>query len=192
MNKIISIALLLSGITLLGGSLGQTTIASSLTDEMKLAATPEIQSTPSPINEISLVEEHPMAETKKIFHFQTVNGISLDDSPVTITKKLGKPLSKNKDPFFGELEIYTYPKMNIGFSNGNIDYVEVLASAGTANIDGVNLPIELEGMKKALGDPSFVAEDGIAFQRKEAFIKIFTDMETKQVTSIHYYHHSNA
>jgi hypothetical protein len=192
MNKIISIALLLGGIALLGGSLGQTTIASSGAGELKLAAAPEIQSTPSPLIEVNLVKEHPTAEGNKTFHFQTVNGISLDDTPTTVIEKLGKPLSKNKDPFFGEMEVYVYPGMNIGFSYEVIDYVEVLVTAGTANIDGITLPIELEGMKKALGDPSFIAEDGVAFQRKEAFVKIFTDMETKKVTSIHYYHHSNA
>jgi hypothetical protein len=188
MNKIISIVLLLSGIAFFGGVLGQTT----LTGELKLAAAPEIQSTPTPLIEVSLVKEHPAAQGNKIFHFQTVNGISLDDTPTTVIEKLGKPLSKNKDPFFGELEVYAYPEMNIGYSNGVIDYVEVLVSAGTANIDGTTLAIDIESMKKTLGDPSFVAEDGIVFQRKDAFIKIFTDMETKKVTSIHYYHHSNA
>jgi hypothetical protein len=192
MNKIISIALLIGGISLLGGSLSQTTKASSWAGELKLAAAPEIQSTPPPSIEVDGGPKDPVRETNKTFLFQTVNGISLDDSPTTVIEKLGKPLSKNKDPFFGELEIYAYPQMNIGFSDANIDYVEVLVSAGTANIDGINLPIDLVGMKKALGEPSFVAEDGIGFQRKDAFVKIFTDMETKKVTSIHYYHHSNA
>jgi hypothetical protein len=80
--------------------------------------------------------------------------------------------------------------MNIGFSNGIVDYVEVLVNAGTAKIDGVQVPIEVDGMKKALGEPDFVAEDGFVFQRKQAIVKLFTSMETGEVTSIQFYDRS--
>jgi hypothetical protein len=191
MNKIISIALLFGGIVAFSGSPGHTTIASSLAGELKLAAAPEIQSTPKPTMEVSLIKEFPAAEEKRVFQFQTVNGISLDDSPATVVEKLGKPLTKSKDAFLAEIEVFVYPEMNIGFSSGSIDYVEVLASSGTASIDGTQITIGLEAMKKAFGEPNFVAEDGITFQRNQAVIKIFTDMETKKVTSIHYFHNSN-
>lgn len=89
------------------------------------------------------------------------------------------------------MEVYAYAKMNIGFSDGVVSYVEVLAAAGTANIDGIPVQISEDGLKKALGEPDFIASDGIVFQRSQAFVKLFTDMDTHEVTAIHYYHHSN-
>jgi hypothetical protein len=120
-----------------------------------------------------------------------VNGISLNDDVKAVINKLGQPLSKGKDPFFTEMEVYAFPKMNIGFSDGTVNYVEVLVAVGTVNIDGVSIPIEQEALKNALGEPDFIAEDGIVFQRNAALIKLFKDVETHEVTSLHYYHHSN-
>jgi hypothetical protein len=126
-----------------------------------------------------------------VFRFDYVNGISLYDNVKAVTDKLGKPLSKGRDPNFGELEVYAYPEMNIGFSDGIVSYVEVLVSAGTVNIDGISILINEEDLKKALGEADYVAEDGIVFQRKEALIKLFTSMDTQKVTSLHYYHYSD-
>jgi hypothetical protein len=202
MIKIIPIALLLSGLIFFGGSLDKATTASSFSKEFKLSTSLEIQSAHAVQENLSLIpplvmEESspavapPPKEDKRQFRFEMVNDISLQDDVNAVIAILGKPLSKQKDPFLSELEIYAYPKMNIGFSNGIVDYVEVLVTAGTAKIDGVQVPIEVEGMKKALGEPDFVAEDGIVFQRKQAFIKLFTSMETGEVTSIQFYNRSN-
>jgi hypothetical protein len=186
MNKLIPIVLLLVGFTISSGSIDMTSSASSTIQK-------NTQATSISFNqELPIIEEiKPPIEMRKVFRFDNVNGISLYDDVKAVTDKLGQPLSKSRDPNLGELEVYAYPEMNIGFSNGIVSYVEVLVAAGTVNIDGISIPINEEDLKKALGEPDYVAEDGIVFQRKEALIKLFTSMDTQKVTSLHYFHHSD-
>jgi hypothetical protein len=202
MIKIIPIVLLFGGLTFFGGSIDKSTADSSFSKEFKPSKSLEIQSAhavqenlamhpPLVMEDSSSAVMPPPKKDKKQFRLETVNDISLHDDVKAVITILGKPLSKQKDPFFSELEIYAYPKMNIGFSNGIVNYVEVLVTAGTAKIDGVEVPIEVDGMKKALGEPNFVAEDGIVFQRNQALVKLFTSMETGEVTSIQFYHQSS-
>jgi hypothetical protein len=208
MIKIIPIVLLFGGLTIFSYSTDKTVTTVSSTTEYKQAITslsmletkqadtlPNIQDEQlirANLDKVRPVEEtKPPVDTKKEFKFENVNGISLYDDVKAVIDKLGQPLSKRNDPMFAELEVYAFPEMNIGFSDGIVNYVEVLAAAETVNIDGVSIPIDQEGLKNALGEPDFVAEDGIVFQRNAALIKLFKDIETHEVTSIHYYHHSN-
>jgi hypothetical protein len=189
MNKIIPIVLIFGGLTISSRSIEKaftkvstpmeykSTIRSSSSMESK-------QTSISPITQSALVK-------KKEFYLENVNGISLYDDMKAVIDKLGKPISKGKDPYSAELEVFAYPEMNIGFSDGIVNYVEVLVTAGTVNIDGVSIPIEQESLKNALGEPDFVAEDGIVFQRNAALVKLFTDIKTHEVTSIQYFHYSN-
>jgi hypothetical protein len=182
MNKIIPIVLLFGGLTIFSNSIDKAFTKVSAPMEYK----PAIVSTSS-----MDTKQRVTSPTKKNFYLEKVNGISLNDDVKAVIDKLGQPLSKGTDPFFAELVVYAYPEMNIGFSDGIVNYVEVLVAAGTVNIDGIPIPIEQEGLKNALGEPDFVAEDGIVFQRNAALVKLFTDIETHEVTSLHYYHHSN-
>jgi hypothetical protein len=192
MNKIIPIVLLFGGLTVFSGLIGKavttpaaqmTVMSASSTIESKQAATSDVTQTQ--------IAHQTHNNMKKEFDFNNVNGISLNDNVKTVIDKLGQPLSKEKDAFTPEIVVYAYPKMNIGFSDGIVSYVEVLAAAGTVKIDGISIPIKPEGLKNAMGEPDFVAEDGIVFQRNVALVKLFTDMETHEVTSLQYYHHSN-
>jgi hypothetical protein len=179
MDKIIMTALLLGGLTMIfSGSYTASSLPIDRQSAVSLAKINLISVASSPVDK------------KEIFHFYNVNGISLNDDVEAVIDKLGQPLSKEKDAFFAEMEVYVYPEINIGFSDGMVSYVEVLAAAGTASIDGVSVPIGQAEMIAALGEPDFVAEDGLVFQRNTAYIKLFTDMETHEVTGIHYYSHS--
>jgi hypothetical protein len=217
MNKIIPIVLLFGGLTIFSYSTDKafTTVLSEKafpkassptkykpaiislsTMETEQAATLSIiqseQLISANLEKVQTIEKpKPPAETKKEFNFENVNGISLYDDVKAVIDKLGQPLTKENDPFFAELEVYAYPEMNIGFSDGIVSYVEVLVAAGTVNIDGVSIPIKEEELINALGAPDFVAEDGIVFQRNTALVKLFKDIETHQVTSLHFYHQSN-
>jgi len=122
--------------------------------------------------------------------FATVNGITLYDNQETIVMKLGEPDFVEVDPLIKDLVIYQYPAMNICFYSGELNYVEVLPEGGTIKIDDAIIPIRLVDLKKALGKPDFIAEDGIVFQRNDAVIKIFID-DTEEVIAIDYYHISS-
>ncbi|QGQ98639.1 hypothetical protein EHS13_29035 [Paenibacillus psychroresistens] len=205
MNKVIPIVLLFGGLTIFGGFISKaisppafemTTQAVTSTVEAKQATTSaDMQSIE--LKRINLDKVEPMEESKPNktvktkFDLNNVNGISLNDNVEIVIEKLGQPISIDKDSYTPELIVYTYEEMNIGFSDGIVSYVEVLVAAGTVKIDGISLRIDSESLKKALGEPDFVAEDGIVFQRNVFLVKLFTDMETHEVTSLHYYHHSN-
>lgn len=205
MKKLIFIMLLFGGLTIFSGTIEKaltatisskpTTATINVTDH-KQASNPNqkanIQNSLITAADIDIkqpTEEQQSQATPK-FKLDNVNGIALTDDIKTVTDKLGQPLSVEKDPDLVELEVYIYPKMNIGFSDGIVSYVEVLALEGAASIDGVSVPITKLGLMEALGEPDYVAEDGIVFQRKSSLVKLFTDMETEEVTAIHYYHRS--
>jgi hypothetical protein len=189
MNKIIPIVLLFGGLSIFSSSMEKAFTKGSAPMEYKSTITSSSMMESKQTGITSIIQSVPAP--KKQFYLENVNGISLYDDVKAVIDKLGKPLSKGKDPNFAELEVYAYPEMNIAFSDGIVNYVEVLVTAGTVKIDGVPIPIEPESLKKALGEPDFVAEDGIVFQRNAALVKLFTDIKTHDVTSIHYYHHSN-
>jgi hypothetical protein len=206
MNKLIPIVLIIVGLTISSGSIDITSSAPLDIKQAAVSTMPllntqtaasstiqKMQATSISLNQELPIEEKikPPAVKRKEFRFDYVNGISLYDDVKAVTDKLGQPLSKGRDPNFAELELYAYPEMNISFSDGVVNYVEVLVAAGTVDIDGIPISIDEEGLKKALGEADYVAEDGIVFQRKEALIKLFTSMDTQKVTSLHYYHHSN-
>jgi hypothetical protein len=150
------------------------------------AASPNPASQPPVLSQV-ITESKP----KFVFHFNSVNGISLYDTKESIKAKFGSPQAITQDPNLIELETYVYPMMKVGFSYGTADYVEVPAEAGSILIDDVHVATTVEAMKEALGEPDYIAEDGIVFQRRDALIKLFIDPMTRQPTVIHYYHISS-
>ncbi len=125
---------------------------------------------------------------KPDFKLQTVNGISLYDTPSIVARKLGEPERITADPYLKELLIYQYPNMNVVFSGGIVYSVEIAGDSKTLLLDGVEIPATIEAVKGALGQPDYVTEDGIVFERNEALLKLFIDSETQKLTSIHYFH----
>ncbi|GGG56966.1 hypothetical protein [Paenibacillus radicis (ex Gao et al. 2016)] len=118
----------------------------------------------------------------------SVNGLTLDDDPATVEEKLGKPLNVTQDEWLAELQIYDYTGMDIAFRDGWLDYVEIAGDAEQLRIDGNELPATETAIREALGEPDFIAEDGIVFQRNEALLKLFIDPDTGKLKSIAYYH----
>ncbi|RCW48830.1 hypothetical protein [Paenibacillus prosopidis] len=141
---------------------------------------------------LTLAATAPSTQEKQIYQLQTVNGISLYDNQSSVIEKKGEPALITEDPYIKGFEIYHYPGMNIIFSDGAVNFVEVLAGVDTFTIDGIPIPATVEAVKEALGEPDYVAEDGIVFQRNEALLKLFIDRDTQNLTSIHYYHISAA
>lgn len=164
---------------LLGGIVSQVPITSMLlpADEGQASSSPTIHASSSPMNnELAL---------------RTVNDLSLYDNVATVLDKMGKPEQILRDDWLEEIEVYEYPDMNIGFRDGILAYVDIPRTAETISIDESLIPATIKALKKVLGQPDYVAEDGIVFQRNEALLKLFIDPDTGQLDSISYYHISS-
>ncbi|WP_042162657.1 hypothetical protein [Paenibacillus gorillae] len=122
------------------------------------------------------------------YPLHSVNGLTLDDDPAAVADKLGKPQNVVQDEWLAELQIYEYTDMDIAFRDGWLDYVEISGGADVLQIDGNELPATEAAIREALGQPDFIAEDGIVFQRGEALLKLFIDPHTGKLQSIAYYH----
>ncbi|NQX70168.1 hypothetical protein HQN90_28930 [Paenibacillus alba] len=121
----------------------------------------------------------------------SLEGISLEDNTADVTAKKGAPLTTVEDPQFIGETIYQYPDVNVGFYEDVVAFVQVPARAGRIQINDQEIPLTLTDVKQLLGEPDFVAEDGVVFQRKEALIKLFMQPDTQDLISIDYYHLSS-
>ena len=128
------------------------------------------------------------SETEKpVFIFDKVNDITLYDDPAVVEEKAGHPVSITTDPLFEEMAVYGYHDMIVAFSYGMVAYVEVFPGAGSVKIDETTLSLTVEDLKEAFGEPDYIAEDGIVFQRGESLIKIFLEEGTENIISISFY-----
>jgi hypothetical protein len=121
----------------------------------------------------------------------SLEGISLYDDTESVIAKKGYPLTFVQDPNFIEAFKYEYPDMNIGFQDGIVTFVQIPAKVGHVQINDQRIPLTITDVKRLLGEPDYVAEDGIVFQRREALIKLFIEPETHELISIDYYHLSS-
>ncbi|WP_139995703.1 hypothetical protein [Paenibacillus paridis] len=200
MKSIIIIGCLLGGMFALSGDVSPVTATYSLTmgTRPSLPAAPadtapdivQPSMSPSTVTEVTYAEVPVKVkeEEKPSFTLQTVNGITLYDDMDSVAKKLGKPGKITEDPHLKELVIYEYPEMSIVFSDGIVNFVELTEGAKTLLIDGVKMNASIDAVKKALGEPDYVTEDGLVFERGEALLKLFIDENSRKLTSIHYFH----
>ncbi|MGO4268694.1 hypothetical protein AB4Z22_02430 [Paenibacillus sp. TAF58] len=121
----------------------------------------------------------------------SLEGISLHDDTESVIAKKGYPLTFVQDPQFAEAFTYEYPDMNIGFQDGIVTFVQIPAKVGHVKINDKRIPLTITDVKRLLGEPDYVAEDGIVFQRREGLIKLFIESETQELISIDYYHLSS-
>ncbi|MGO4537534.1 hypothetical protein [Paenibacillus sp. 2TAB19] len=140
-------------------------------------------------NKVTTASMSPAAPTEKQqLQLGSVEGITLYDSQQDAITKLGQPLEITTDPYNAGSETYHYEHMNIVFTEGVVNFVEVLPSIGSVLVDGVRVPASFEGMKDAFGESDFETEDGIGYQRGEAVLKLFFGESSGQLNAIHYFH----
>ncbi len=132
---------------------------------------------------IEAVSEKP----KPRLQLLSVNGVSLYDSRQDVIRKLGEPLSTEKDELLAGMEMLHYPFMTIYLIGESIDFVEVAHTAERIVVDDVELLATEASIKEAFGEPDFVAEDGIVFIRNGFALKLFLDETTRDLTSITYF-----
>lgn len=198
MKNIILIGCLIGGIVAFTGEFGHIAVMTRATDsspamsEGSAVAASKIITSSMPFSAVTkdtyAAEASSAEAAKPDFKLQTVNGISLYDTPSIVARKLGKPESITADPHLKELLIYQYPKMNVVFSDGIVNSVEIAEGSETLLLDGVEIPATVEAIKGALGQPDYMTEDGIVFERNEALLKLFIDKDTKKLTAIHYFY----
>ncbi|RJX39054.1 hypothetical protein D3P09_16265 [Paenibacillus pinisoli] len=136
-------------------------------------------------------EPQPAAESDAASHhdleLNSVNGISLYDSPEAVVSKLGEPAGKSVDEIWGDLTVYQYPDVEVAFYGEFIQYVNIEADK-ELQVDGETLSITESALTEAFGQPDYTAEDGIVFQRDDAVLKLFLDEETHEPQYVSYYH----
>lgn len=121
----------------------------------------------------------------------SVNGISLDDNIETVVAKKGIPQQITVDPYFEEVLIYEYTNMNIVFRDNWIDSIEFDEETSFLLLDQSKITATEQAIRIALGEPDFIAEDGLVFQRDEAVLKLFIHPDNKELQRISYYHISS-
>ncbi|MGO4547899.1 hypothetical protein AB4Z29_24190 [Paenibacillus sp. 2TAB23] len=203
MKNFILIGCLIGGIVAYSGNLAP--IASSYKQAMVTNAV-EAPSSVQSVHEIEIASMPPatVANTtyseeatkvkeavKPSFKLQSVNDITLFDDPSAVIKKLGKPEQIVEDPYLNELYTYQYPNMAIVFSDGMLYSLEIPENAQTIIIDGIQLAATIKALEEALGQPDYETEDGIVFERGDALLKLFIDVDSNKLTSIHYFHRAS-
>ena len=137
---------------------------------------------------IETVEANAMKQLQQQFKLQTVNGISLYDDPGRVIAKIGEPDFITEDEHFKDIMIFQYPGMNVLFSDEILYCVEILEGVQTLLVDDISITATVEDLKAELGEPDFITEDGIVFERDEALLKIFIDADSNKLNSISYFH----
>ncbi|WP_438434549.1 hypothetical protein [Gorillibacterium sp. sgz500922] len=120
-----------------------------------------------------------------------VNGVSLSDDRETVVAKLGVPVEIAKDPLVPELEIYHYANLDVTFSGPYVHDVAVAQGVSSVTLDGVQVAVTPAALREALGDPDYVAEDGLVYQRGARLLKVYLDEEQHRIDVIRYYSLSN-
>ncbi|WP_058301386.1 hypothetical protein [Gorillibacterium timonense] len=120
-----------------------------------------------------------------------VNGITLSDDREAVVAKLGVPEDIIQDPLNKDLEIYRYAQMEVSFSGDHVYDVSVSADSGSLTLDGVKLQIAPASIRDKLGDPDYVAEDGLVYQRGYYLLKVYLNVEQGRIDVIRYYSLAN-
>ncbi|WJH35254.1 hypothetical protein N6H14_04085 [Paenibacillus sp. CC-CFT747] len=150
MNRWIATAVLFGGLTAAGSYAGPTADGNPAVDIPK-----------TEVSHASVVSR----PVHKAFTFQSVNGVTLEDTRRGVVDKLGIPADITKDPFLTGVETYEYGYMSVDLDQGTVSRLTIPAEAGTVAIDGVEVAINPESIRQALGNPDYTAEDGLVYQR---------------------------
>jgi hypothetical protein len=200
MKNFILIGCLIGGMLVLSDDIAPVAKTYSWTDHSSMSAVKavndtmneSVQSSMAPSTAADTVQTADPANSveavKPSFALQSVNGITLYDDPAAVIQKLGEPDRITEDPHLAGLVIYEYSNMNIVFSHEMVNYVELAEGSKTLWIDGIEIEATIAGVKEALGEPDYITEDGIVFERNEALLKLFIDTDSQKLTSIHYFH----
>ncbi|OZB90465.1 hypothetical protein [Paenibacillus sp. XY044] len=118
--------------------------------------------------------------------FDTMNGVSLNDTKQDVIAHKGKPLTVTPDPFTG-CSAYVYQDAAVVLCDGIVDYVHVGSAAGKIQINGSWIPLSKFQVAHALGQPQFQAEDGDVYIRGHHAVKVYTNPETGGLAGVDFF-----
>ncbi|OUS74967.1 hypothetical protein B1748_19800 [Paenibacillus sp. MY03] len=119
---------------------------------------------------------------------RSVQELTLYDDRAAVIGKLGEPRGVTQDEFYSDLVIMEYEDLRVVFAGEYIQAIDIPGDAKKILLDDVTVPMTVADLKAVLGEPDYIAEDGIVFQRDEALLKLFLDEETGELAYISYYH----
>lgn len=122
-----------------------------------------------------------------VLDFHSVNGVTLNDNRKTIAETFGVPLDIIPDRLLDDTETYDYGYMSVTFSGAAADIVSIPSEAGSFFVDGAEVAIRPDAIHDAFGDPDYVTEDGLVYERGEYLIKVFLDLDRKEIEKIDYF-----
>jgi hypothetical protein len=117
-------------------------------------------------------QSKPDTGTPGILSFRTINGIDMNWNKDQLVQQAGYPNNWKVDKILGTVEL-SYPTTTVGIYDGQIGYVIVPADQPSMTINGSAVPLTLASLRHKLGQPDYVAEDGIVYEREDLCLKLF-------------------
>ncbi|MFC4779551.1 hypothetical protein ACFO9Q_22455 [Paenibacillus sp. GCM10023252] len=144
---------------------------------------------PPPPPSSSYIPAAESVSVQEIGDFLTVEGVSLYDHEETVQALLGKPDVIEDDPVLPGCTTYQYGGLIVNFYEGIVEYVEVLATVPDLRINETTIKMNLEDLEQQLGEPSYVAEDGLVYTGRQGsgVIKLMKDAQTGELTSVSFF-----
>lgn len=133
-------------------------------------------------------QENGQSSGNELVQLQSVQELTLYDDRAAVIGKLGEPRGVTQDEFYEELVIFEYEQVRVVFFGEFIQSIDIPGDVQDIMLDDRLIPATIPDLKQALGEPDYVAEDGIVFQRGEALLKLFMNEETGELDYISYYH----
>jgi len=105
-----------------------------------------------------------------------IDGIRLGDLANEVRGEWGNPGKIESDEWRKECEVWSYADgKNVGLCEGEVSFVQVTATARSANVNGREIKLNDKDLKRALGKPQFRAEDGWGVVNGSDSLKVFVD-----------------
>nr|WP_145406032.1 hypothetical protein [Paenibacillus xylanexedens] len=117
--------------------------------------------------------------------FRTLNGVSLEERKNELLARMGQPSAIKEDRYLG-CDEYHFDDVNVGIceDTGMIQYVHVEGFQEHWSLNGTVLPMQIDAIHQALGEPHYVAEDGEVYLRGHYAIKVYMKPGSSEIRGI--------
>lgn len=119
---------------------------------------------------------------------QRVGGISVQDDLKTVYEIKGKPLGTEQPSDQNRERVFIYEDCRIGLYDQFVRYVSVPVTAGEVELDGHRVKMSLDELRRVLGEPHAIVEDGWVYRYGQSALKLMLEDQADRLTYIHYFH----
>ncbi|EXX86038.1 hypothetical protein BG53_06930 [Paenibacillus darwinianus] len=116
--------------------------------------------------------------------FARINGIDMEWTDKEVLTLLGPPETVWLDEYTPGRKAFRYKGVAVGFYDGLIESVSVDASEPAIAFGDTVVPMDLEALTGALGEPDFIAEDGRVYKGRGIAVKLFMDETGRRLESV--------